>query len=435
MEITETEAFNRTERPILSTWKQFTLSFYWLTWNIQWTAIIFILMPLQVEAMVGSAIKGTALGIVTSLGALISLALPPLIGALSDRSPTRWGRRRPFMLWGSVMDGAALCFMALVPLWLPMPWSLVFYVLAVMLLQFGSSYATSPYAALIPDIVPASQLGVASGWMGLMTLLGNFLGNLIGGYALAPLGMLGTYLILLGLFLFGALVTIFGVREPAPPRVEPFLWSSFWHGLRQPLSNLNFRWVFLTRLLVIAGQWTVQAFLLYYFRDEFFTQTQDRYALFGLSASSAEEGVALFLISVLVGAIFSAWIGGSLSDKLGRKPMVYLSSGLMSLVAIIFTLGIANSFTAVLWLGLVFGLGYGAYTSVDWALACAVLPSQKDYAKDMGVWHIASMLPQVIFLPVAGLLVDRVGYPVVFGMACLFYVLGTVFVSRIRGVR
>jgi len=246
METIHAEETAEPQRPMLSTWKQFTLSFYWLTWNIQWTAIIFFLMPNQVLAMVGEEVKGTTLGLVTMLGAIISLIFPPLIGAISDRTHTRFGRRRPYMLWGSVMDGIALLLMAVVPLWLGMPWALIFYVFAVMLLQLGSSFATSPYGALIPDVVPMSQIGLASGWMGLMTLLGNFFGNVIGGFAARPLGgTVGTYWLILALFLLGTLVTVAWVREPFVPRVEPFRWKPFWNSLWAPLKNHNFRWVFL----------------------------------------------------------------------------------------------------------------------------------------------------------------------------------------------
>ncbi len=97
--------------------------------------------------------------------------------------------------------------------------------------------------------------------------------------------------------------------------------------------------------------------------------------------------------------------------------------------------------------GVVFGLGYGAYNSVDWALATDVLPSIDDYAKDMGVWHVAEVFPQVAATPLAGFLLDRfqvvghgigmpnLGYTVIFSLALVYFVLGTVFVRRIRGVR
>ncbi|MBI3660046.1 MFS transporter [Candidatus Acetothermia bacterium] len=435
METARAEWVTTSERPLLSMWKQFTLSFYWLTWNIQWIALLTFLIPTQVLHMVGDEKKGTALGIVTMLGAIVSLILPPLIGAISDRTRTRLGRRRPYLLWGSVMDSFALLLMAFIPLWLGMPWAIVGFVVAYVLLQFGSSVATSPYAALIPDIVPASQVGSASGWMALMTFLGTFFGTLMG-YAVGALDIVGTYWLLLGLFVMGALVTMLWVREPpAPSSASRFEWQAFWRKLYDPLRSHNFRWVFLTRMFVTAGIWSVYEFLLYYFRATYFPKGSGPVSVFGLSAASAEQGVTLFLSLLMIGALVSSWLGGRLSDKIGRRPMVYVASGLMSVVMIAFTLGWMPSFSGVVWLGLIFGLGYGAYIGVDWALACDVLPSKKDFAKDMGVWHIAMMIPQVIFFPIEGFLLDVMGYQVIFAIACLFFVLGTVFISKLRGVR
>lgn len=435
------------QRPNLGWGGQFTLSFYWLTWNLQWTAIIVILMPLQVLAMVGEENKATAVGIVTSIGAIISLALPPLIGALSDRTRSRMGRRKPYMLWGSVIDGGALLLLAFVPLWFEMPWAIVLYVLAMMLLQFGSSVATSPYSALIPDVVPKHQMGQASGWLALMSLLGIFLGNFLGGFHSDLFGgIVETYWAMLGLFTIGSLITILGVREPKPPLADRFNWKEFLNGLIEPLKNHNFRWVFLTRLFVEGGQWTVQAFLLFYFTDLFFKSGQP-IELFGLVVDKPEQSVMYFLTAVLLGAIPSSYVAGHLSDKFGRKPMVYIASGLMSVVVILFAFNVIPVFVGVVLLGLVFGLGHGTYKSVDWALACDVLPSEDDFAKDMGVWHIAMMVPQVLFLPIAGFLLDtfqkvgqsagveHLGYTVIFSMACVLFVLGTVFIVKIRGVR
>ena len=105
------------------------------------------------------------------------------------------------------------------------------------------------------------------------------------------------------------------------------------------------------------------------------------------------------------------------------------------------------SFTIAVLMGIVFGLGYGAYQSVDWVLASDVLPSMDDYAKDMGVWHVAFVLPQVIATPVAGFLLDNfqrvgavnnmpnLGYTVIFMMSVLFFLLGTVFIKQIKRVR
>jgi MFS family permease len=155
--------------------------------------------------------------------------------------------------------------------------------------------------------------------------------------------------------------------------------------------------------------------------------------------------VSFFIFGLMAGALVSSLVAGILSDKFGRKVMVYISSALQAVVPIVFVF--FAPFYLVVGLGLVFGLGYGAYQAVDWALASDVLPSETDYAKDMGVWHIAFTLPQVLSPLIAGFLLDRfqavgaqtghptLGYTVIFSLATVYFVLGTVFVRNIRKVR
>jgi MFS family permease len=124
----------------------------------------------------------------------------------------------------------------------------------------------------------------------------------------------------------------------------------------------------------------------------------------------------------------------------------------MALVASVLLFGLVESLPVLYLLGIVFGLGYGCYYSVDWALACDVLPdSQKAAGRDMALWHIAFTLPAVLgasltagplhYLNQSGHLFmgvasgGNLGFRVVFATAAIWFVLGTVMVSRIRGVR
>ncbi len=84
---------------------------------------------------------------------------------------------------------------------------------------------------------------------------------------------------------------------------------------------------------------------------------------------------------------------------------------------------------------MVLGIGFGAYTAVDFALITQVLPADEDRAKDLGVINIAAALPQVLAPALAALLLAAdLGYPGVFGSAALISVLGSVLVGRIRSV-
>jgi MFS family permease len=325
--------------------------------------------------------------------------------------------------------------------------TLPLYIFAFMWVEFWNNVATAPYSALIPDLVPAEQRGSASGWYGLMNILGTFIG------ALAPFlftrggvtDLTALYWFVAAILLLTTLGTIIFTREPqvtkAPP---PFDFGHFTRHLFSPLRDHDFRWVFMTRFLMVMGTFTVQQFLQYYMNDVI----KEFNFLNRFTASNAIEATSVFLILFLVGALPSSITAGILSDKYGRKLMVYISSAFQAFVPIIFVL-YAPSFTFAATLGLIFGIGYGAYQSVDWAMASQVLPSEDDYAKDMGVWHIAMTLPQVIAVPIAGVLLDyfnRVGaetgrvpptfgYTVIFALATLYFILGTVLVRRIRKVR
>jgi len=426
----------------LSTLQQALLSFFWFATNVHWTAILIVTMPSQIKAAVGDATKGSALGLALGAGALISMVVAPVFGALSDRIRLPGGRRKPWIVIGTI--GNVIGLLGLAYLLQPgHPESLVGWTMAFLFVELFNNIATAPYSALIPDMVPADQRGSASGWLGLMIVLGNFVGG-ITGFLVQPLGITGIYFLLMGVMLLGMLVTLFGVKElPAPREMPPFKLGTFLHGLYDPFKHSDFTWVFLTRLLVTMGIFTVQEFLQYYMGDVIGSP----YVLAGVGkvAETAEEAVSVFMPALLFGAIVTTLVAGMLSDRYGRKVMVYLSGALMGLVALVFV--VFHSFTLAVLMGVIFGLGYGAYESVDWALASDILPSMDDYAKDMGVWHVAMVLPQVIATPIAGSLLDNfqrvgkaqsipnLGYTVIFLVAVVYFALGTVFVKQIKGAR
>lgn len=429
-------------RPRMSTFRQLLLSFYWLSTNMMWAAILIITMPSQIKSAVGDATKGSALGLALGAGAFISMLAAPIFGALSDRIKLPGGRRKPWIVTGTL--GSALGLLGMAYLIQPgQPDSILAWSAAFLFWQFFNNVATAPYSALIPDLVPLEQRGSASGWLGLMTMLGTFVGGATG-FLVGPIGIAGVYYLMIAMILLGALVTVFGVQEfDAPRTVPPFNLREFLTGLYDPFRHSDFTWVFLTRLLVTMGIFTVQEFIQYYLGDVI--GKPYAFAGVGTVADSAESAVSFFLLALLVGAIITTLMAGVLSDKYGRKPLVYLSGGLMGVVCLVFIL--FHSFTLAVLMGIVFGLGYGAYESVDWALVSDVLPSMDDYAKDMGVWHVAIVLPQVIATPIAGFLLDsfqqvgaarnlpNLGYTVIFILAFVYFILGTVFVKQIKGVR
>ena len=145
--------------------------------------------------------------------------------------------------------------------------------------------------------------------------------------------------------------------------------------------------------------------------------------------------------------LFANPFWGVIADRFGRKAMVYVSGAFMAVVGAAFVfapyLVPGNLLLLAYVAAAIFGLGYGAYVSVDWALVADVLPDENTYARDMGVWNIGLTLPQVIatvlgawFIALGTALVSQqFGYTLLFVWFVIFCVLGTVTVRFIRGVK
>ncbi len=134
----------------LSVFQQAMLSLFWFANSVHWGTILIILLPQQALAIGGNAFKGRTLGLILALAAIISIVAAPVFGTLSDRWQTRWGRRHPWLLGGTILNIAGLFALALIP---PTPTAIVPYILAFMWIALFNNVATAPYSALILDVV------------------------------------------------------------------------------------------------------------------------------------------------------------------------------------------------------------------------------------------------------------------------------------------
>ncbi len=418
---------------------QFMLSTYWFSLNFQSGALFAVVLPTQLLLFVtpgqaGSAQQATFIAWLSALGAIIALVIQPVFGAISDRTTGRMGRRRPYVLAASLIMAGGTVWLAFAQGLTPLVWAFIF-------VQLANNGATAAYQALIPDLVPMSQRGTASGYMGLMTILGNVGSLALAGVLLATTsqafdfgalrsGLAVFYIICAIIIVLGAAITVMGVREHPLRRGQMAAgrdagsrgaWLDRW---LDPWRHENFSWVFLTRASVMFGLTLFLTFIEYYFA---------RVA----GVQNFVGATAVIAMLALLGAVCSALALGIISDRIGRVPIVCAATTCMALAAAVFMIAPG----APLWpLGLLFGLGYGAYTSVDWALALATLPSLQDSGKDLGLWSLASTIPSIL-APIAGggliALASNVGqinlgYRGVFALAAIFLVLGAIFVLEVR---
>jgi MFS family permease len=404
------------------------LSAFWFGSNFLWLPLTTVLIQAQIDGVVPKGSQNTAVGVTLGLGGLLAMTVPPIVGAWSDRLNTRFGRRRPIMVAGTLLTLPGLVLLMTAG-------SYAQIVAGYVVIQFFFNGAQAAYAGIIPDVVPAQQVGKASGFLATMTQLG-----IGGGLGVAGLmtGNRAIYLVMGAVATLSLVPTLWAARtegmEPIPPPVRRPMGESVREFLR-PLHEGDFAWVIFTRLMVSSGITVVLYFLVNFFKDVVLAPT---------TASAAGKFTGNWELVVVATALPFGFFGGQLSDRIGRRKIfVYVSGAAQSIVALTFIAFYPKSIALVFALGVAYGIGYGLYFAVDWALACDTLPDKTKSAKDMGLFHIALTLPQA-FLPLfGGALIDylnrtvggNAGYRVVFSSAVLFLFLGTVLVSRIRAVR
>ncbi len=400
------------------------LSSFWFGSFFLWIPISTVLLQDRVDHLVPRDFQNTGIGLAAGIGGILAVTVPPIVGAWSDRLHTRFGRRRPIIVVGTLLTMPGLFLMTAAT-------SYGELVAGYAIIQFFFNAAGAAYAGVVPDVVPAQQFGKASGFLGTMTLIGIGAGtgatSLLGDAPLLYVIIAIVVLVSLAPMLWAAQGEgrSVVVRAPAMPfrqRVSEFL---------RPLHEGDLAWVIFTRLMVSAGITVVQVNLLNFFKDVV------------LDGGKADTFTATWLLVMVVAAVPFGFFGGLISDRLKRrKVFVYASGAAQSAVALAFAIFYPTAQPIVLAFAVVYGVGYGLYYAVDWALACDTLPDPQASAKDMGLFHVALTFPQAIIPFFASPLIDLLngphgngGYRIVLSSAVVFMILGTTFVSRIKTVR
>lgn len=440
-------------------WEHLAISGYWFATNFHWGALLILLLPNQVRNMVPEY-RATVLGLLTGLAAVVALVVPLITGALSDRCFSRLGRRRPYILWGSVINVFGLALMCgayyltkpvpvhashgVIDAIMKSPGLIVFFA-SYLVVQFGNNVASAAYSGLIPDLIEDEQRGTASGFMALMTQIGTLAGAVVCGMILGSAPEWMKYAVIGGVLLLVAFSTVLSVREyPLVERAPKIQWGPYIKSLWiSPKKFPDFAWVWITRALVMLGFYTIQPYINYYLID-----------VIGISPKHVDGAATKLLGVILIAASISGMLGGMISDKIGRKKVVYYANAMIAVMTIAFIF--CDGMMQVLVAGLFFGLGFGAYTSVDWALGTEVLPSKDaNAAKEMAVWHIAMTLPQSIGAPLAGFALaqfgekieivkgvadpvvhyQQSGYATIFIFCAISFGLGAFLLRNVRGVK
>ncbi|MFF3915522.1 MFS transporter [Streptomyces sp. NPDC001852] len=383
---------------------------------VGWFGPLQILLAAQAKDFApGSGMsKETMLAWVTGAGAVVSLLANPLFGALSDRTTARPGRRTPWIVAGAAGGALSLLLLARAG----GAWSMA---LGWCLVQLTLNAAFAAVTAAVPDRVPRRQRGAVGGWLGAAQILG-----VVGGTGLATLaGGTGAGYTACAVFTAaGVLPYVLRYDDlRLPPEDRPrWSWRGFLAGFwLSPRRHPDLGWAWLTRFLINLSNSLVLLYLLYYLRDR-------------LHRPDPGQGVLVLTAVNSLTLMATVVAGGVWSDRVGRRKPFVVWSGVLMAVA---TAALAGwqTWPGAIVAAAVLGVGFGVFTSVDFALMTDVLPRALDRGKDLGVINVANALPQVAAPALAAPIVTYLGgYRVLYLVAAVIGLAGAVLVGRIRGV-
>jgi MFS family permease len=466
-----------------------TINLFWLGLNIRNTALGSIFMPYLVGIFAPEAIKNTALGAMRSAGLVIAMLVQPAAGLLSDRSTSRFGRRRPYILIGALFDCLFLAAIAL-------SWNYWALLVAVLLIQFSSNISHGPLQGLIPDLVPEDQRGRASAIKAIMELLplilvGLTIARIVGAGQLdwaifatgisllivtlitiifvketplqekpttpfwppmvRVLGMLGGIIIgavagLLGGGLVGGLAGLItlsfaekatalsvGVGVGGAIAMIVAVVTGVWAGAlgtlgKEARQQSLFVWWIVNRLMFLAAATSIQGSIFYFVMYAFKLSNE---------AASSMTGSLTSIIGIFI--VLTALASGWIADRIGRKRLVAISGIVAAAgnVLLLITIWVPN-LTIVYIAGTIIGVATGLFMTANWALGTDLVPAG-EAGRYLGVSNLAGAGAGIIGAGIGGLVADYInhyymglGYFAVFAAYAVLFALSTVTLLGMR---
>ena len=395
----------------------YTLAY--MSTSLLFIAPLLVTLALKVDSLVGIERAPGSLALVAGTGALLAMVGNPFFGRMSDRTTSRLGMRRPWMVIGLVGGSLGIVMVALAP---SIPVVLAGWCIA----QLFFNALLAAMVAVMPDQVPSVQRGLVSGVLGVCTPVASVCGTFV--VKLFTGNMLAMFLapcVIGGFFILLFAVTL---KDRRLAKAEKPAWS-----LREfattfyvnPRHNPDFAWAFASRFMFVLAYAFLVSYQAYYLLDK-------------IGTAKADVPQQIFLGTLVQSAVIVAasLIGGKVSDWTGRRKIFVLTASIVYGLAL-FVIAIASNFSGFLVGMAIGGLGFGVYVAVDLALVVDVLPGKGNAARDLGVFNIAGALPFSIAPAIAPAILAIGGgsYGVLYMVAGLCAIIGAVAILPVKRVR
>lgn len=341
------------------------------------------------------------IGFLLSLGSLIGILIPPIVGIISDRIKELIKGRKIIIILSLILLGVSISYLEKVKALQEL------YIFLILTYIFFYS-AISLYQTLIPDIFPKNLLARATGIM-------NFTSQFFQGIYIFIVIISHAYnltFVLLKWSIFFSVVFFLFIPEKRSTNIESaldfsmrnieFFRGSFWFNL------------FLLQFFVWYGISSVSSFILLFFQD-------------ALSASLNDYMVVLVIFGVMTA--LSTFLAGFIADKYSKEKLTAISLAIFGLSSFLFSQTHRLQFAFIS--SIVYGISLGFLTVIPYSLILSFIPKNKEGSL-VGVNTLVVSISQVIAYFTSGILVDFLGYRVNFLQGLISSILGLMVLKRIN---
>jgi MFS family permease len=441
----------------------------WFSLTLRTQVLAGLIVPLLVQNFVGEAQKGSYYGTIRLWALMVALLTQSLMGLLSDRSRSKWGRRRPFIFVGAILEVLVIASMIWIAGLEGMTGYTVLFI-AYILSMILDNTAQAATQGLIPDLVPQEKRGIASG---VKVLLEVPLPLVVVGLVITPLISNGNLreavLVTCGVMLFCMLLTMLVREKPLTTAPEPInrkpvislvlmtaVFTAIILGLGQIVKylipimgnasklafgtvgvvamiiavvvgifaalsvhsdksiskNTTFIWLIISRLAAFVAINNIASFLLYFVQEKFALPTSEAVELAGQLPMVLGGFIVLFGL-----------IAGWLCDRFDRKLMTILS-GIIGAIGVAVTV-FGNDITSMYVAAAIIGMAYAFYNVSSWALTTDLVPKER-VGEFLGLQNLAGAGAGAIGAYIGGTIADHSGYVLLMAMFGVMFLLSSV---------
>jgi MFS family permease len=335
-------------------------------------------------------LAGTSMFLIGIAGTFIAIVVQPTVGYISDFTVSRWGRRKPYIVFGSLLDVVFLLGIASSN-------SLLVLAACFALLQFSTNTARGPFQGYVPDLVAEPQVGTASAMVGMMQVVGNVVGTLLVTAAVQthvlPLSLVAVAIV----ELVTMLSVVLRVGKGMPPRPRR---GRSWVSIAREtwatdiLKERSYVWLLASRFLFLTAGGILFGLALQYLAQAHGLKQED--------AAGVQQQIAFLIAACIVVVSVPA---ARLSDRTGRKPVIYaaclVGATSMGLAAV------ATGLPLVYVAALLWGISTGVFIAVDWALMTDIIPRASS-GRYMGLSNVATGTSGLVAVMIGGVTADLV---------------------------